>query len=538
MEQSATQNINLIRGKKEYEAKIKNIEGILDKLNGVLDITNYKNVLEKITNQYKNNPNFNNKMVTENMQMTYEGFLYKEYSDKLDLLARKMEKEALPFYELYILNNKIESQLSQITGEIISDTISNTIRLINCINNINSHNEKDKEALINRSYKTIYSVILYEELFDRSDILKYINELNIPIIIENIGRLLSKDLDREELIDSDLEKIKTEGLGYDYLEENVIKAVSRKTVGEQNSEYQERKRQTINELSTKTTKIKNEKDRIVSKQEQNKTNLNSLKRRKTILVSKMLSLALIPVITISAGNALGKSTSNKITEYKTITRTINTNTGKVIGDTIETYDEHVTTYVATVLDQSPWRKNPTGVGFIRNVTAYEYILPENASETFHPTSDELKGNLQEKYKYVESKDQLDLTDSITESTILITETYQDKNDSRKSTKNIVPFTVVGACIGLAIDACVLLIRALGYEEAKRRLYNLNSQIKEEKLNEEEIKEELIKLRDYAIKVQNEYNNAVKKYGNLGEQFIFEEIDTKDITDFSRQLKRH
>ena len=48
----------------------------------------------------------------------------------------------------------------------------------------------------------------------------------------------------------------------------------------------------------------------------------------------------------------------------------------------------------------------------------------------------VENKLVEKYSYIESKENLDKDDSTTQTTILLTETYQDKNDTRKSTKYI------------------------------------------------------------------------------------------------------
>lgn len=75
-----------------------------------------------------------------------------------------------------------------------------------------------------------------------------------------------------------------------------------------------------------------------------------------MLISKACSIVLVPIITISAGGLIGKAKSDKITEYKTITRTVDLNTGNVIGDISYEYDDKVTTYAATVLVCDPWRK--------------------------------------------------------------------------------------------------------------------------------------------------------------------------------------
>ena len=473
------------------------------------------------------------------MQLDYEGFVYDKYTNRLDILTKKMEKEALPFYEIHLLCDTVKSNLKNINGDNISNVIDNTKVLINSINRLNTHNTKEKNKIIDKSYKTIYSVILYEELFDRSDIFDYIKKINIPVNIENIGRLLTNDLkklDKQDLIDEDLKNIKTEGLGYDYFDRKIIKKISNKTVGEVNSEYQERKREAIYDIERKVSRLNEDKNNELKSLNRSKNNLKVLYKKKRILVSKMFSLLLVPVVTISAGYGIGKTSSEKITEYKTITRTIDANTGNLVGEIEEEYDENATTYVATIIEQRPWKVNPNG-GYTRTIIAYEYITPENVEEGFHVTSSDLANNIVEKYRYIEAKETLDSTDSTKESTILITETYQDKSINRKSSKYTMPFTVTAAFISLLFDLAVLLVPALGYDRAKRILSDLNDEIKEEKLDEKQIMDRISELKEYALKVSKEYNDTVRKYGSLGHQFIFEDSDINAITNFSKELKK-
>lgn len=537
MDQAVQQlNENVSRGHKEYESRLKNVEGILSKLNGILDTSKYISEFNQIKEDVKNDPSFQNKMTFDNFQMDYEEYTYSKYSKRLDELAIKMEKESLPFYELQKLCEKINFLLTDLSIENISEIIELTIRLIDSVNELNTHNKIEKNRIIDYSYETIYKVIMYEEIFERSDILDYINKLNIKVNVENLGRLLSKDLDKLDkidLIDEDLRTLKTHGLGYDYLDKNIIKKISRKTVGETNSEYQEKKRKVVSELESKIQDLSNENVHLKNDQADSKLRLKRLYGKKYLLMSKMLSLILVPVVTISAGSLIGKKASEGITEYKTITRTINPETGEIVGDVLEEYDENETTYVATVMVESPWRKNNTGVGYVRTITAYEYITPEDVSETFHATKEDLEGNMVEKYKYVEAKDNLDEKDSLTDSTILITETYQDKNTTRPSEKYIVPAIVTAACIGIIIDIILIIKR----NDTKYMLEETLDEIASEKLTEQEIKEKLLDLKQRVITVQEEYNNAVKKYGSLADQFIFDEVDTKWIKEYTKSLKR-
>ena len=100
--QSQLNNIDLTRGHKEYDSKVKNLEGMLTKLKGILDITKYQTELNQIINDVKNDPSLSKKMLYNNIQMDYEGFIYDNYSKRIDELTKKVETEAMPFYELYL----------------------------------------------------------------------------------------------------------------------------------------------------------------------------------------------------------------------------------------------------------------------------------------------------------------------------------------------------------------------------------------------------------------------------------------------------
>lgn len=515
-------NLDLSRGHKEYDSKVKNLEGILTKVEKILDVSLYRKELQQVKNDVSNNPEFDKKMATSNMQMDYEGFVFATYIKRLDDLTKRIEEEMLPFYELYLLYSKIDIQLAEINADSIGDIILNTKKLIDILNSLNTHNDKIKNSLITNAYNTVYSVIIYEERFERSDILDYINHLNIASNKENIGRLLEFDLKKlmeEDLIDEDLRAIRTEGLGYDYLTSSIVGKISSLTVGDKNSQYQEKKKKAISELSEKISLFNNEKEKNILEQSNNNKKIKMLYINKAWLATKALSIILVPIITFSAGKSIGKKTSDNITEYKTITRTIDAQTGDVVGDIQFVYDDNETTYVATVMKYDPWRKNPTGIGYIRNVTAYEYIVPESSSSEYHPTVSQLEENTYEKYKFIESKDELENGDSTTDATILITETYQDKSDSRKSTKFIIPGAIIGASIGITIDVILVLLQIYDIAKIKRMMSELSDEIRKYRLSNEEIRDRLIQMKDEAIALQEEYGDIVKKYGTLGEQFI-------------------
>lgn len=532
------QNRMIEAGQKEYEAKVKNLEGIFTKVEKILDISEYKKSLEQIKSEVHNDPDLSKKMMFPNIQMDYEGFVYGNYIKRIDTLTGRIEEELIPFYELYLLFSKINIQIAKVSAENISEIIQNTKELIDKINSLNTHDTKQKNSLINKAYETIYSVIMYEEIFERNDILSYISFLNFPSNKENIGRLLAKDLkniDEEDLLDEELRAIKTEGLGYDYLNPDFIRKVSINTVGKTNSEYQERKRNAIRELSIRNTKLSREKDRLNSELNNNNEKIHHYYINKAFFATRVLSLVLVPVLTFNIGRAIGKNTSNKITEFKTITRTVDIGTGQVIGDAKVIYDEKETTYVATVMSYSAWRKNPVGIGYIRNASAYEYIAPSDAKGDYHPTREDLEKNVKEKYNFIESKDELEDGDSTENSTILITETYQDKNDTRKSTKYVLPFSIIGVGAGLAIDFLLIYFGILDFKKISETLEELNYEIKERKLSNQQIRDRLNKMKEDTLLLQNDYNDVVKKYGSWKDEYIFDESYTS-LTENNKKKK--
>ena len=518
-------NSNLSTGFKRFDTEIKNLEGIINKVSPILDVSNYRKELDEIKKKIQNDEDFSKTMPLSGMQVTYESMIYDKYAGYIKDLTDKVNTELLPFYKIYALTIKINEQIKNISIDNIADILNDARLLIDAVNSIDNSDRYDKKKLIDEAYKAIYQVLLYEELFDRSDILSYIKYLNLAINKENIGRLLSKDLkklDKEVLLSADLKNMAIEGLGYDYFTEDFIKQVSRITVGEDNSEYKKRRKETIENLKLKVYDLETKKSRTADSLKERKKVKFKLYRTKSILYTKLLSVAMIPIVTISAGGLIGKASSNQINEYKTITRTIDLNTNEIIGEPNIVYDEHETTYVATITKYTPWRSNPNGSGYIRNATSYEYTTPKDVSNDYHITEKDINNNVREKYNFVEMKDTLDESDSLTDSTILVTETYQDKTDSKKSVKYILPFTITGTLLGIAIDTALILLQIYDKYNIQNLIDGVNSYIKENNMQEDEAKNVLLELKNEALLIQDEYNEAIKKYGNLGENFIFDD----------------
>ena len=533
-------DVDLTRGYQKYDAMVKNIEGIFNKINQLFDISEYKKELDKIINDASNDSSFSNKMLYEGMQLDYESFIYDNYIKRLDDLQKKIENELMPLYEIHLLMSKINIEVKNISSDNIGDVIDQTLRLVSTINNLrNNLNDQEKEVVKN-AYQVIYNVILHEEIFERNDIFNYIMKLNNSSIKENIARLLARDLNKlsqEDLIDEDLKGITTEGLGYDYLTLDVIKKVSLKTIGETNSEYQERKRAAILEVNKKNNRLITKRNALEEELKNNKGLIKNLKINKALLISKACSIVLVPIITISAGGLIGKAKSDKITEYKTITRTVDLNTGNVIGDISYEYDDKVTTYAATVLVCDPWRKNPVGEGYVRNIKAYDYVSSSDtpfiatagdSQEGIHDTNRKVDSNIKFKYQFTEAIDTLKIGENTTDKSTLVIETYQDKSDSRISTKYIIPFTIGGVVLGALLDVLAILLRVYDLNDIKRIMNRLNNQIESKNMNNECILEELNKLKEEALLIEDEYGNTARKYGMSVEKLESKRLEYEQL----------
>ena len=545
-------DVDLTRGYQKYDAMVKNIEGIFNKINQLFDISEYKKELDKIINDVSNDSSFSNKMLYEGMQLDYESLIFDNYIKRLNDLQEKIEKDLMPVYEIHLLTSKINIQVKNISSDNISDVIVQTLNLVTAIDNLRNNLTDQEKELVNSAYEAIYNVILYEEIFERNDIFNYIMKLSNSSIKENVGRLLAKDLNKlsqEDLIEEDLRAINTEGLGYDYLTLDVIKKVSLKTVGETNSEYQERKRNAVLKINKKNKRLITKRNVLEEELKKNKRLVKNLRVNKALLISKACSIVLVPVITISAGGLIGKAKSDKITEYKTITRTVDLNTGNVIGDISYEYDDKVTTYAATVLVCDPWRKNPVGEGYVRNVKAYDYVsssdtpfvaTAEDSQDGIHDAIGKVDSNIKFKYQYTEATDTLKNDENTTDKSTIVIETYQDKSDSRISTKYIIPFTIGGAVLGTFLDVLAILLGIYNLNDIKRLMNELNSKIdSKNKINEQLIRE-LSKIKEDALLLESEYNDTAIKFGipkdELNDKKLEYEHLVKDSSDYSLLYK--
>ena len=193
---------DLTRGYQKYDSAVKNLEGILDKVKVIFDITNYQSLLNEIKTKVENDEDLSKKMPYAGMQSDLEAFVFDDYVKKIEEITKKIEEELKPFYETYLLYTKINLNIAKISDENIIDIIDTTRMLVDSLNLLTNNLTDEQKVIVDEAYKTIYNVILYEEIFERNDILNYVNSLNTIAFKENLGRLLGNDLNKlsEEVI--------------------------------------------------------------------------------------------------------------------------------------------------------------------------------------------------------------------------------------------------------------------------------------------------------------------------------------------------
>lgn len=537
---------DLTSGYERFDALAKNLEGIFEKVYAMreykLDISYYERKLEELKKEFKLKDDFlqNSKMPFESMQKDYEAFTLTECNKSLEKLTNEFEENVTPIYNIYLLFTNIDSKLKNQEDDDIADVISKTIKLIDAINGISSHNKIEVTRLVERAYETVYSSLLYEEIFGRHDILDYLKRKNLSTNRENLGKIIRADVKRHldngdmgsNEVDEEFISHMDEGLGYDYLSPEFLNQLSRKSLVSRHEEVGVRQQQMLDYMNGVIQDYNFRRESIVEQSQEHKSNIRNFKLNKAALKGKVFALIMVPVIAVTAGRLTGKALSNRITEYATITRVVDLNTGDIIGEPSMVFDENETTYVATVTVYEPWRKNPTGVGYIRNAVAYEYIVPDEVDENYHISEEDIVGNVREKYRFNEPKDVLGPNDSMTENVIYVTETYQDKSINQKSTKYIVPMTLAGIGLGAFLDIFFVLMHFIDIEDIKRKLSKLDQKIKEEKLSNEDILRELNNMVKEAQSIEQDRKTIEEKYGV--------EIDTSLLStpEEKRLQKRH
>ena len=224
-----------------------------------------------------------------------------------------------------------------------------------------------------------------------------------------------------------------------------------------------------------------------------------------------MSVLLIPAISTCLGYFIGKGLSNNIDEYKTLTKYNNYTTGKLVSEE-EFYDEKSTTSVSSIEIDYPWQEIYNGAKYTRQIEVYDY--DDNISKE-KLSLDEIIANFKLKYVYTEQKNELSNDDYTDKTVIYVVNTSQDKNDTRKSTKFVIPLSITGGGLGIAIDVILMITGLYDYDynylNQKRRKYYQSLIIEKEKIKSNN---ELIKIADKIVVLKENENTISKGKQNI------------------------
>ena len=501
----ATQEYDELLGYKAIDSLRKNLVGAIDQIHAMkyykIDTTHLENKLKEFETRFniEDEKLKNTKMPFIEMQKDLEAFVLGDLVKSLQELTYEYQRDIDPLYKIYTLFTEIDNII------YIMDDVSRltelTIMLIDHINSIDTHNSIEATNLINKAYETIFNAMQYEAIYDKDDIINYINAKNLDSNRENLGIIIRENIDKvnKDVLTDDKIKHIDEGAGYDYVSKDIIKELSKDNLSNIYKKIEVAKQRNVDEITDKYSRVNTDIGKLQNRKEYYSERLKDINTRLLAARAIVAAYVAVPTIMISSGYAIGNGLSNKIDEYATVTREINLETKEVLSEE-KVYTDVKTSYVASITVYEPWKENPYGSGYIRDAIVYEY---NNADSNHNITREDVELNSKEKFRYSEAKEVLDENDSLTNATIIVTETYQNKQDSIKSKKYMVPSILVAGFLTLLAES-VLVMASLEYvmdslreivdqKENKDTIADLNKKLVELTTQKAMLEDELNKL---------------------------------------------
>lgn len=526
----------LFEGYEKFEELRKNLKGIFEKIhemkNYEINIDYYEKALQKIEEDFDLEDGIlqSHEILSDAVRRKYSGWALdfevnslRSCNDALQELTNDFNNNITPIYNVYHLFTTIDKELVDYNNfniEASSKIIDKLIELVDQINSFNTAGRVEVTKLVEKAYKTIYDGLLYEAVFGKHKVLNHIKEVNLDVNREYLGEIIrneTKELIQCGKITSDevsseyLNNI-SEGPGYDFLSANFINKLSNIRFGSLVARYNDVQQKEKNSIELEYQKLQEDRKALKVLRTVQKLAIYKLNLGKAALRVKACSYLLVPFIAVGAGGIVGKMLSDNITEYATTTRKYDFETDTEIGIPKVEYDDRETSYVASVDVYEPWQEKPGG-GYIRNVTSYEFEATAIEGK-YHLTKDDIQKNLREIYTVSEVKNKLELGDSMTETSIIITETFQDKNDSRISTKYIGPFAIGSGVIALVVEALAFHLGIIRSFKRKNQIQidGLDGELFDAIKDYERVKKELSGLDTTESNLQERANEFEKNYG--------------------------
>ena len=494
-----------------YDAALKNIEKKFNLVDGTLQA-------HELTSD-----DFRKKYLS--FSLDFENNSLAQCNKELELLIRDFEENVTPIYNVYKLFNTIDKNLNdknELNSNYNDEIIQDAIKLLKQINYIHTGGKIQIQRLIERAYKSIYSALLYEAAFEKNSLLRYIKENDFESHSEYLGEIIRKNtrtfldegLISEDEVNREFINNMSEGLGYDYLSSEYISKLSNITYEPIRKRYVGIKNREAEEIASDSQNLY---ERIKTTNRllfEKRANISKLKIYLGLLRVKTLSFILVPLIAIGAGSAVGAKIGNEKREYATTTRQYDLMTETEIGSKVIEYDDRETNYVATIEVYDPWKKKSNG-GYTTDVTAYEFETPENISGDYHIEKDDIQNKLREKYTITLVKDELAEEDSMTDTVFIVTETYQDKTNSRPSKKYIYRGAIGSGLVVVLIEYLLFRFGLIEYAYTKRKW---REQIDDTIYTIDREEEELFRIKDQKLALDKDKKNILNKIQNYEDSY--------------------
>ena len=503
-----------------YEAKLNNVKKIIEKLDGIFNVSSLKKETEKIEEAANE---------IDDAKREQDDSCYSMYIDNLNKILHNINFDYLPFYEIHLLTRNLENLTISMDENNYDNYKVEVTKLVDKLISVGSCKKEDRKAVIKKAYEILYKAILQEKTIGRREILDYIKNKRDELLEENLGLLVKEDiskLDPNEIVNIELKNLDN-GLDYSYLNNEVISKVVSVVSAEENKAYEERKNSATAELLNSLDKIKREKEELNSDINENKWKIKNLKVNMALSATKVLACILVPISILAGSLVLGgkilRRADYKRKEYKTTNPSdVNTTEGfNLVSPRDEKYSIYVKVY-------SPWEKH--GEKYERTYKTYSYSaneLPEKID------ADEIIKSVSSATVDKETKKELEEGDSTTEPEIIIVEYDRDMENSHLSILMSAMALLIAFLLIVGIGAMIDEVFDFDFIENIPEGCNdfLNDaeeliDLKKAKITRREIKERKELIGDKVVTFQEEYRSIIGKYGDLVKaipQEQFEEV---------------
>ena len=318
-----------------------------------------ENIFEKVGNYTTIDPELVDELNSFKIQNTGNDFTDKEidfvydHYRELRKLRDKVDAKYYHIYKIIIEKNFIKNDLVEKEDGIktlVSQSESIIDHMLKCPNPI----EPGLETAYEEGVETLYNAILSEQIYDRDDILRTLLAKDKENRIKkSLSIYLGEDLANAN-INPQVTNINT-GSGYDFINRKIIEQLVDVKYSKEKEEFYTRKSEKLADLKKRIFDFNQEAGITVKRTKKIKKDNRGIRIEKGFNYAKLASYIVVPVLAITGGYHLGVHLSNKIDEYRTVTRVVNPVTKETVDVLSDTYQERDITYASTLKVYEAWK---------------------------------------------------------------------------------------------------------------------------------------------------------------------------------------